>query len=996
MDPASSAEIVPSSLEGIDDLYTTRECLWLVLYWLIAWFFLHILSWPIWNLFRVRCLPLQERERYLHRLCRSQVYCGISTVASVYLLSQCGWNAIDLLHKFSRDHQIFFTMAVAHWMLSIWEDMNCINFLNAGMDQDAIRVDANLFLAQAYLVHHVVAGCGFLAITLSQGCTGIGAFGLLYEFPVLIMNHREFSVLQNPRPRWMMNKGSLLEYWQRYKWMFIIGRGVPSIVYIYSLLWWRDDLFSVSFGEGLLYHFMAIFFTLLNYQLINVLNGWYSSDIRRVERQDIEQHQSKAIAEDPSLKDSIMLMKNAAAAGADQIDENAPLVGDEEDGEEEEQPREIGPSEAPSTQLKEVPEDMFYKENGAEYAPGVVWIEIDGIAYDVSGFVSSHPGGAATLERFGGRDATEAFHRTRHSLKAKLMMRKFAVGAIIKREEKYRIFEQRQIYAMLGQGRSILISALLAGLGIQYTVFGVHVAELPAGSSMVAFLTPGLVMSVLLTFVSIAPQFFSSPMTFLVYTSWSVYACGLSIPLLCCGILLTKRPRPDGFGWYAPTGVEFSVLFMFLFEELRELCLGAKYWTWHIFIGLFFCLYGFYQREALEVIKATPEELVGAILFAMGTYLMAHRSGDRGIEASEGVQKADLAVGVFYAGCISLIVLMTMHLFFPNGQEVQESISKMWRASWWATLLSAPGITGLVMAASQYADKGVRNSPTWIVRVFANMMGACNGLSAGFSHYYWCMWVAWFANNAAVAIRHRKHHDAEVANGNFHNLPYHVVGTRGIWDVFRAACSALCWMLVQVPMRALVNRILPEELAVHSLGLPIFDLGEVVNYGVCAYHSPKHSQLYKIAPRHFEIAVRNVDSSSPSQVRDARAAAHSLREAWFDLKKDKVQGLLAEMVCLMPNVGGTKTTKEVRLNCWHTEEDALRYRQQKKVLNDSMTTIPGEQGSGTETCLKPTCEIQHQDRCRDCFRLIQSAKMGNRAPKLCTACNGKGYGYPFF
>jgi len=46
--------------------------------------------------------------------------------------------------------------------------------------------------------------------------------------------------------------------------------------------------------------------------------------------------------------------------------------------------------------------------------------------------------------------------------------------------------------------------------------------------------------------------------------------------------------------------------------------------------------------------------------------------------------------------------------------------------------------------------------------------------------------------------------------------------------------------------------------------------------------------------------------------------------------------------------------------------------------------------------MRPMSEIRHQDRCRDCFRLLESMQMGQKAPKKCSTCGGKGREYPFF
>mmetsp|Transcript_21 Transcript_21/g.70 ORF Transcript_21/g.70 Transcript_21/m.70 type:complete len:995 (-) Transcript_21:73-3057(-) len=987
---AEGAAVGASAVVG--ELYTSAECNWLVFYWLCAWLVGHHLFWFLWQCGRAPLFPESTLQRYRCRLMRSQVYCAISTVASAYLLAQCGWNAFDLLHKFSPDHQLFFTMAVAHWMISIWEDMQCISLLGAGLDSEAVLVDANIFLAQAYLTHHIVAGFGFYMINRLQGCTGIGAFGLLYELPVLMMNHREFAVLCDPRPAWMLEKAKMEEFWYRYKFAYVIGRIIPTIVYVYSLLSWRDDLALISWGEVLLYHFMAIFFTYLNYQLLNVLNGWYASD-NRVNNKHLEaQYEARVVSEGGTLN-------GENSRGKDQemgVDDDA---GDNIVNEPEPVCDEVGPV-TQANQLKEVTEEEFYRDSGATYEPGVVWIEIDGIAYDVSGFMDLHPGGAATLQRFLGRDATEAFHRVRHSLSAKLMMQKFAVGAILKKDAKYRIFEQRQTFDVIDLMKPMVLGAIGVGLFYPYSIYADFLTALPPDAAWASFLAPGLCLCGVLGALSVGPQFVQSPFSFFWNITWHSSVIGVCWPLLSCGFLLIKRPRPAGLPWFTPSGAEFVVLGLFLAEELRELAVETKYWSWHILIGLVFALFGLYMRGAAEVVARAPEQTAGAALLTVSIFLLCHHTRSSG-KAKEA-KKVDTAVGVFLGAFFSALGLVALNW---QGPAAKEAVVSLWRYSWSSFLLSIPGMLACLIVASEMFSKCYAFSPSWALRSMANMFGIFNGLSGGLSSYYWCMWVAWYANNASVSIRHRKHHDELIASGNFHMVPSHFVGTRGLWDTFRAANCAAIWSLVHAPMRFLVNQILPEELRVHSFSLPIFDLGEVANYGVAAYTAPTHSQFYRESPEHYEVSIRHLDTSTQAGLRDLRRGANVVQDLWKDKKGESVKGLVAHLMCIIPNVGGTQLDKEIRLACWQTAEDAANFRaRQRSTAAVAAAERRGgwkglaepHAGTDAEITMRPMSEIRHQDRCRDCFRLLESMQMGQKAPKKCSTCGGKGREYPFF
>merc|ERR1719245_443601 len=86
---------------------------------------------------------------------------------------------------------------------------------------------------------------------------------------------------------------------------------------------------------------------------------------------------------------------------------------------------------AKPTSLMRIDEAHFRAYMGSENETGETFVEIDSIAYNVSDFLSKHPGGEAALRKYAGRDASEAFHQARHSMRAKMMMQKYCVGPII-------------------------------------------------------------------------------------------------------------------------------------------------------------------------------------------------------------------------------------------------------------------------------------------------------------------------------------------------------------------------------------------------------------------------------------------------------------------------------------------------------------------------------------------------------------------------------------
>ena len=58
------------------------------------------------------------------------------------------------------------------------------------------------------------------------------------------------------------------------------------------------------------------------------------------------------------------------------------------------------------------------------------WIIVDGKVYDVTSFLSQHPGGAPAILQFCGRDATQAFYGKPHSKNAVAMLSDYLIGKV--------------------------------------------------------------------------------------------------------------------------------------------------------------------------------------------------------------------------------------------------------------------------------------------------------------------------------------------------------------------------------------------------------------------------------------------------------------------------------------------------------------------------------------------------------------------------------------
>lgn len=277
----------------------------LCLGWVAVWCAGHYVFWFAWHLGRRPLFASADVEAYRRRLFRSQVYCTAAVVGGIYLLAMCDWNPRDLLYRCTPAHQVLFSMAVAHWVVCIFEDLRCMRFLSAGMNTKVLsEVNAETALSAAsagsdasasgakwqpdtfaetlllaYLLHHVVAGGCFACVLAFRACTGLGACGLIFELPVLLMNHREFAVCQDPRPVWFFDERQLKRFWGALASLFVLARLGPSILYFYAVGTWWGYGETLPLAAWVMFHLSAVFFTILNLCLVAYLLAWRWSDI---------------------------------------------------------------------------------------------------------------------------------------------------------------------------------------------------------------------------------------------------------------------------------------------------------------------------------------------------------------------------------------------------------------------------------------------------------------------------------------------------------------------------------------------------------------------------------------------------------------------------------------------------------------------------------------------------------------------------------------------
>ncbi|CAE8581661.1 unnamed protein product, partial [Polarella glacialis] len=734
----------------------------LVLGWCGFWVVGHYLFWALWNIQSALQLTLAPKpiDRYRKRLCRSQVYCVLAVVGGVHLLSRCGWNPHDLLYEFSSEHQLLFSMAAAHWIVSIWEDARNWTFLRGGLStkDSSGLVDPNELLFRAYLVHHLIAGLGFWSVLRLKACTGICAFGLVFELPVLLMNHREFAVYANRPPAWFRDAKRVEQFWHNLQVMFAIGRGGPSLVYFYSVAYWWEDLSKLSSKESWTYHGMAIFFTILNYLLsCTFLAAW--------ERKDLEVAMSSS-EPDANFEDVFKELSE-------------PTVEDEHKARQDALGGEVG-----AHALGEVSEEFFAsKASIPDNEEGEVWIEVDDVAYDVTSFLSEHPGGAAVLRRYAGKDASQAFHKVKHSTQARMLMQKYCLGPISKAPSTYRIFEHNEALLMtFNLALKVAIMMQILCWLVTRAPLADLVPDVEANSgSAASLLIPGLGLAAGAGFTMLAPMLAMGLFRLSMLTS-GTFSVSIAFSCFCVGLELARRPLPEALLSSAPTGVELGAGLILAVEEMLQICGpgGASHWRWRVLLGAFFAMLSWSVRGIGDLLDTAPGHGLAAVLLAASLPWLCRRACE---SRRKEVILGEVIAGLAFAGPMSAAVVFSLGSSSAGG--TQQLVSEWWsHFSILAFVLFEAAAGTLIWFITMMQNNAHICTPAWSSRSLAVMLGIGCGLTGGFSWSRSIAWLAFYLHIGMLGSRELELMDAHEAKGTFEKVPLFKQGTRAMLDVF--------------------------------------------------------------------------------------------------------------------------------------------------------------------------------------------------------------------
>mmetsp|Transcript_7459 Transcript_7459/g.17128 ORF Transcript_7459/g.17128 Transcript_7459/m.17128 type:complete len:961 (-) Transcript_7459:34-2916(-) len=945
------------SLTAEERLFTSSGEVKLCLAWVLFWGVCHVAaSVPSGALERAvahdpesKLGSPRQRSAYLRRLCRSQVFCVLSLLGACRLILRWRRMPQDVFEDFTADHQVLFSMAFGHWVVSLWEDLKCSSFMAGGLDSKALPGvrDPSTLLRQGFLLHHLVAAASYVALLRLHRLGGVGALGLVFALPVLLLNRRELARVlgrQAPGSRWLFERDAVKEHWRFTYIFFWLARGGPLALYVYSVLWLQEALGELSTMEMLLYHGIACFFAGLNYAFLFVLEAWSRADC-------------------------------AAAA--------MPELVEEEDMDPVEEGAKELPAEPEAATLHEVDEEVFRSKAN----DGVLWLAVEGIVYDLTSWQELHPGGASILRQHAGRDATEAFHEECPASSMASLAR-YQVGALRLRPREYRIFEhpveeQEMRRLMMAAVPSLLFGAICVQVFFQEALDfrQIDVQEWPekAGASARRCVLPGLLVA---TGAGLLALLLPVRRRLAIASAggWRAHVIALCLLLLHILLPCAAISSWTSLGPSAPRGPELLCASVLLLEILLAPVMSPP------LLPVLLCILSWYDRglqssHLLDEGIYTPWRR--CVASAAVLVVMTRLADDRGAF----VRRA-LALLAVYAplGLVAYLVLQT-----KAWEELAAVFDQPLRSS---------GILALASFASLVAhcallDMAVRCSSRFATRSLALVFAFLGALCFGVSSWRWLFLLSVATHSLDLARQHRARLDQVAAAGRFADLPWHFLGAQALFDTWRVTALGYVWRATVCNLQHVITSIIPDELRVYACEAPLPYYGEKVSMGLAAqYVPPKARGKDRRRPNFF---VCNVGQIIDSCMTDMQLTMNTLVDVWGEFHDPELPGLCANVVMVIPSAE-QGLNKEINLSVWETGKDAfdwyVKSQGHKKALMQHTSGILRTFGNLLAS-LEPAQPIKYQDRCRRCGRTVE-ASPGQPAPSTCSVCGASSFRYNLF
>ena len=848
----------------------------------------------------------RECGAYLRRLCRGQVYCLLSLAGAAKLMLR--WQQPeDLLFDFTWEHEMLFSMAVGHWLISLWEDLQCRSFLSGGLDSKAlpgVRDPAGLLL-KAFTLHHSMAALGYIALLHCQHVSAIGTLGLLFELPVLLLNRREILRLLCAGQRKWGERAVVTNHWRYVYMLFLTSRGGSFVLYVYSLAWWQEHLARLDLAETCLLHGMAIFFGVLNYAFLTVLDAWSRADAAAAVLPELEEEEDLERME--GMQDDITAVNPEAAI------------------------------------LREVDAAELGSKDG-------LWLAIDGVVYDFTFF--QHPGGMEVLRNCAGRDATADFARACPAATKQLSlssMCRYQVGPLRLPPTEYRIFEhQEEERRMQKLVMALVFSLVLLLLGMTTFMSQAIETGLLKEGTYEELLLPSSVLSTLLGIFSVLLPMRQKLGACKASGGWQAHAIALLV-ILHHWTLLTAV-HSSWPGTVAPQGLELCAVAVLLVETILAPAMTPPV------LPVLLCLGSWYYRG-----------LGASDLANIGFYLPWRKAMamtcclvflTRLAQVQPQAVRQGLALCSFYGGLISVasLTFTSWNVAFVSPLQI-------------GSLVVAAAAS--MMAHCAVLDVALQCSSRFATRWVAFLMSLLSFTSTGLGNFRWLLALALLHHLLDLARHNRVRMDQVATAGRFQSLDWHIIGAQALWDSARVSLLGFVWRTTVCNLQYVVTALIPEGLRVYACEVPIPNFGEKVAMGLAAQYVPPEARgKSKRRPNFFVCNVGQIMENCMPDMQHTMNTLVDVWHEFHEPKLPGLcanvvmvfpgsdQGLAKEI-----NLSVWETGKDAF--DWY-----VKSKGHKKALMQHTSGVLRTFGNLLAS-LQPREPISYQDRCSNCARPVE-------------------------
>eukprot|EP00933_Yihiella_yeosuensis_P073388 TRINITY_DN82047_c0_g1_i1.p1 TRINITY_DN82047_c0_g1~~TRINITY_DN82047_c0_g1_i1.p1 ORF type:complete len:386 (-),score=32.22 TRINITY_DN82047_c0_g1_i1:104-1165(-) len=348
--------------------------------------------------------------------------------------------------------------------------------------------------------------------------------------------------------------------------------------------------------------------------------------------------------------------------------------------------------------------------------------------------------------------------------------------------------------------------------------------------------------------------------------------------------------------------------------------------------------------------------------------------------------------------CFSCMVYLVMTESGYAGVKLAVwELSSHWQ--FWPFFSSLFCVLCWISSVAMMANSTKICSGPWAARTCVIMFSLGIYLATGTSRWRWLMVLAWFLHMHVLGSRNSSLMEELTAAGKFEKVERYRIGTRVIFDASFLVLATLLWQMLYWPFKWCINKLMPQEFVFYAPWIPFFDLGDEVDLGVASYYAPKDCLSKSDAPEYYVCSVGHTDASHSEGENDLQLNRETVRDMWRKCQRSNASGFLANLHCFFPHIEGSSVSKEINFSAWRSSDDAEAWSKDHGGLPGVMDQHSGGQlrTHGNMTAkLKPHGPIRHQDRCSICRRLIESDKVGDKAPGRCRSCGAQSFNYPFF